>query len=108
MTNTYDEVVTDSFNKGRLTTAANDNGIHKYTYDHDGNVTRKVTTVDNVTYVTQSTWDRAGAVIGRRYSQHPADNPAAETNVDTIGSVANPWGYDLSGNLLSIPALLKK
>ena len=106
VTNTYDEVVANSFNKGRLTTAANDNGIHKYTYNHDGNVTRKATTVDTITYVTQSTWDRTGAVIGRRYSQHPANNPAAETNIDTVGSAADPWVYDLAGNLISIPGFI--
>ncbi|MEL6201811.1 MAG: RHS repeat-associated core domain-containing protein [Pseudomonadota bacterium] len=104
--NTYDEARIGHHNVGQLTSATNAHGTHAYDYDRRGNLARKITSVDGISYVSETNWDRAGVVAWRKYYQHPDNDPNTLTNLRQIGFNNTPWRYDLAGNLIAIPGLI--
>ncbi|MEO1701936.1 MAG: RHS repeat-associated core domain-containing protein, partial [Pseudomonadota bacterium] len=100
------EARTGHHNLGQLTSATNAHGTHAYDYDRRGNLARKITSVDGTSYVSETSWDRAGVVTWRKYYQHPDNDPNTLTNLRQIGFDNTPWRYDLAGNLIAIPGLI--
>lgn len=91
----YDQARTGFYNVGQMTTAANPAAAMEYNYDNEGRLANQAWIVDSVTYTTTQAFDTGGRLLWREYPDS-----------DSVGSSGNPFLYDSSGRLKTVPGLV--
>ncbi|MEO7733224.1 MAG: toxin TcdB middle/N-terminal domain-containing protein, partial [Kofleriaceae bacterium] len=92
---TYDEARPGHANIGRLTSMTDPSGTASYDYDAAGHLVQGGRTVDGVSYPFAKQYDLAGRLLATSYPDG-----------STLGSAAQPLGYDAAGRLTTIPGFI--
>jgi len=93
----YSEPRSGFFNAGRMTSVSVPGRTLTMDYDAAAQPVKQVRTLDGGSYVAERRYDSAGRLRGITYPDG-----------DTMGTPANPLGYDAAGRLLSIPNIVSQ
>lgn len=95
---TYDEARPGFFNAGKLTSLADPSGDATYDYNVTGKLVRGDRTVDgSAPYEFTKQYDIGGRLLATTYPDG-----------STVGTAANPIGYDEAGHVQSIPGWIER